>query len=169
MTELASKFCPLASFPCRWPTRFIKYPVGVISDLTPIRNDQSTVESPNGTNYSAKGTTHYSTKFGSLQSPNDKLRKLTLSTCCQHVDVNITQYSPLWCVQPSATNTCTMYTNAILGVIPTTLANMMQYRITPPISPQYCIAVLGSTGKTYIGCFSPPTNGDKYISALSIS
>ena len=69
LTELASKFCPLASCPCRWPTRFTKYPVRVISNLTPVRNDQSTVESPNGTNYSAKGTTHYSTKFGSLQSP----------------------------------------------------------------------------------------------------
>ena len=80
-TELASKFCPLASCSCRWPTRFIKYPVRVISNLTPVRNDQSTVESPNGINYSAKGTTHYSTKFGPVQGPNDKLRKLTLSTC----------------------------------------------------------------------------------------
>ena len=80
LTKLASKFCPLASCPCRWPTRFIKYPVRVISNLTPVRNDQPTVEPRNGTNYSAKGTTHYSTKFGPLQGPNDKLRKLTLST-----------------------------------------------------------------------------------------
>ena len=81
LTELASKFWPLASCPCRWPTRFINYPVRVISNLTPVRNDHPTVESPNGTNYSAKGTTHYSTKVGPLQGPNDKLRKLTLSTC----------------------------------------------------------------------------------------
>ena len=81
LKELASKFCPLASCPCRWPARFIKYPVRVIFNLTPVRNDQLTVESPNGTHYSIKGTTHYSTKFGPLQGPNDKLGKFMLSTC----------------------------------------------------------------------------------------
>ena len=83
LTELASKFCPLASCPCScsWPTIFTKYPVRVISKLTPVRNDQSTVESPNGTNYSAQRSTNYSTKVGPLQGPNDELRKLTFSTC----------------------------------------------------------------------------------------
>ena len=135
MTELASKFCPLASSPCRWPTRLTKYPVRVLSNLTPVRNDQSTVESPNGTNYSAKGTTYYSTKFGPLPGPNDKLRKLTLSTCCQHVDVNSTCAAQLGCADPLVTTTCTIYTNANWGVIHAILVIMMQYRITPPKSP----------------------------------
>ena len=33
----------------RWPTGSTKYPVRVISNLTPVRNNQSTVEFPNGT------------------------------------------------------------------------------------------------------------------------
>ena len=74
LTELASKFFPLASCPCRWPTRFIKYPIRVISNLTPVRNDQSTVESPNGTNYSAIGTRYYSNNLAHYRAQSYKLR-----------------------------------------------------------------------------------------------
>ena len=96
LTELASKICPLASCPCRRPTRFTKYPVRVVSNLKPTINDQSTVESPNGTNYSAKDTRYYSTDSAPYRAckepsryyfviralgPNQKLRELTLSPC----------------------------------------------------------------------------------------
>ena len=77
MTELASKFCPLASCSCKWPTRLTKYPVRVISNLKLVRNDQSTVESPNGTNYSVKGTRHYRTNLAHYRAQSYKLRLTT--------------------------------------------------------------------------------------------
>ena len=118
---------------------------------------------------SAKGTTHYSTKFGPLQGPNDKLRKLTLSTCFQHVDVNSKQYSPLWCVQPSAANTCTMYTNAFTGVIHTILANMMQYRITPLILPHHPLVGPHSSIRRYAPSLRNPSTYPSCASCFSLS
>ena len=128
VTELASKFCPLASCPCRWPTRFTRYPFRVVANLTPVRNDQSTVESPNGTNYSAGGTRnrYYSTDVALHRTQSHKI-KFGLSTTTPGTRVMFTEEVE----HAVVAHRCQR------GVIRTVLGNMMRYHITSPISPQH--------------------------------